>query len=188
MTDVFSNLAGVLMVVGFIPYIITTLLKQTKPTKASWLIWLVLDTIALAEMYAEDTVNPQIIGAVIGVGIIAILSLKFGKPGWTWVEKWCLVGAGLGMALWYASGDPLLAIIISMIIVFLGGIPTFMFGWEKPHEEAKAMWIIHWVSGICAFIGMPAWTLEDSLQPITFFMHRLMHGLHPAVSRPQAET
>lgn len=66
MKETLSVLAGLLFIAGFIPYIRAILRKETKPAKASWIIWASLDTITIAGMYAKDTVNGQILGAVIG--------------------------------------------------------------------------------------------------------------------------
>lgn len=64
--SVLSLLAGVLFVAGFVPYIRAIVRGQTKPAKASWIIWATLDTITIAGMYAKDAVNGQILGAVLG--------------------------------------------------------------------------------------------------------------------------
>lgn len=163
-----SVIAGVLFFVAFIPYIRAILRKETKPAKASWLIWATLDTITLLGMHNKDTLNGQIIGAVLGAWVVALLALKYGTPGWTKLDKFCLAGAILGIVLWQVFDDALFGIMISSIVVFLASFPTFISAWKDPSREDKLAWTIFWISCVCATIAIPQWTLADATQPITF--------------------
>jgi len=167
--SVLSVVAGLLFLAGFFPYILAILRGQTKPAKASWIIWASLDTITLLGMYAKDAVNGQIVGAVLGVWIVVALAIKYGKPGWTKLDRLCLVGAVIGIVLWQAFSNPVLAILTSQSVVFLGSIPTFVSAWHDPSKEDRIAWTIYWLSCVAAVIAIPSWTLQDTAQPITFF-------------------
>ena len=169
MKDMFSVLAGLLFIAAFVPYIRSILKKETKPAKASWIIWASLDTITLTGMFFKEAVNGQILGAIFGAWIVVVLTLKYGIPGWTKLDKFCLGGAILGIILWQIFSDPTFGIMTSLSVVFLGSIPTFMSAWKYPSRENKLAWIIFWVSCIFALIAIPRWTLADAAQPITFF-------------------
>ena len=94
---VLTVIAGVLFIIGFVPYIRAIVRKETKPTTASWLIWATLDTITLAGMFFKNAVNGQIIGAVLGAWVVVVLALIYGTRGWTKLDKYCLGGAVLGV-------------------------------------------------------------------------------------------
>ncbi len=168
-TNVLSALAGVLVIAGLVPYAIAIVRGPAKPSKASWIIWGTLDTITFAGMYAKGTVNGQIIGCVIGVWIIIVLALRYGIPSWTRIEKIALAGAAIGIVLWYAFDDATFGIVTSQVVIFLGAIPTFLSAWEDPSRENRTAWTILWLSCVCAVLAIPAWTLADAAQPITFF-------------------
>ncbi|OGF31525.1 hypothetical protein A2533_00730 [Candidatus Falkowbacteria bacterium RIFOXYD2_FULL_35_9] len=168
MRETLSIIAGILFVIGFVPYVIAILRKETKPEKATWIIWATLDSLTLAGMYYEETVNGQIVGAVLGVWIVVFFAMKYGTPGWTLLDKACLMGAVIGIALWQIFSDPLFGIMTSLVVVSLGSIPTFVSAWEDPSKENKLAWVIFWVSSVLAVITIPHWTLEDAAQPITF--------------------
>lgn len=167
---VLTVIAGVLFIIGFVPYIRAIVRKETKPTTASWLIWATLDTITLAGMFFKNAVNGQIIGAVLGAWVVVVLALIYGTRGWTKLDKYCLGGAVLGIVLWLVFDNPVFGIVISNVVVFLGAIPTFKSAWGDPSREDKVAWTIYWLSCVVAVLAIPAWTLADATQPVTFFV------------------
>lgn len=169
MKETLSVLAGLLAIAGLVPYVRAILRKETKPAKATWIIWAILDTVTIAGMYVEDAVNGQILGAVIGAWVVVVLALKYGIPGWTKLDKFCLGGAVLGIALWYVFSNPTFGIMMALGVIFLGSIPTFASAWKDPSREDKLAWTILFVSCVCAVIAIPQWTLADAAPPITFF-------------------
>lgn len=166
--SIISVLAGALCVAGFIPYIYSIFRKETKPAKASWIIWSILDITILLGMYYENAVNGYIAGCVIGATIIALLSLKYGSPGWAGMDKFCLIGAVIGIALWQTFNDPILGIITSCVIGFIGSMPTFKSAWEDPERENKFAWTVWWISCILGVIAIPKLSIVDALPPFTF--------------------
>lgn len=170
MKETLSILAGLLFVAAFVPYIRAILRKETKPAKASWLIWASLDTITLVGMFFKHSVNGQIIGAVFGAWTVAALALKYGTPGWTKLDKFCLGSAVLGIVFWQVFGDPVFGIATSLGVILIGSIPIFTSAWKDPSRENKLAWTIFWISCVCAVIAIPRWTLAGAAQPITFFV------------------
>ena len=167
---ILSAVAGVLFIIGFVPYIYSILRKETKPSKVSWIIWGSLETITLAGMYAEHAVNGQIIGSALGNWVIVILAIKYGTSGWTKLDKFCLSGAVLGITLWMLFNNPTFGIMICLGIIALGAVPTITSAWKNPSHEDKPAWTIFWISCVCAIIAIPQWTLADAAQPIVFFV------------------
>lgn len=166
MREFLSIMAGVLVVLAFIPYVRAILRGETKPAKASWFIWATLDTITLWGMYRENSVNGQIVGAVLGVWIVNGVALKYGKAGRTKLDVFCLIGAAIGISLMFLN--PKWALLASLTTVFIGSFPTFLSAWKDPSGEDKVAWTMFWVSCLCAIFAVPKWTIEDAAQPITF--------------------
>ena len=168
--SILSVLAGLLYVAAFVPYIRAILRKETQPAKASWIIWASLDTITLAGMLAKHTVNGLIVGAIIGAWMVVILTLKNGKSGWSRLDKFCLGGAVLGIVLWGISGNPTFGIVTSLSVVFLGSFPTFASAWNDPSKEDRTAWTIFFIACVVAMFAIPARTLADTAQPVTFLV------------------
>lgn len=161
-------LSGILFLVAFLPYIRAIVRGSTRPAKASWIIWGALDTITFAGMFATDALNGQIVAAVIGVWAVIILALKYGLPGWTRIDKLCLIGAALGIILWRLTHDPRVGLLTSLVVTFLGSIPTFVSAWQDPGRENRMAWLLFTLSGVVAVIAIPAWSIQDAAQPFTF--------------------
>jgi len=168
--NIFSIIAGILFLVGFIPYIRAILKRVAQPSKASWIIWTALDLVVIAGMWSKHSLNGQILGAFTGSVVTVVLALKYGKPGWTWLDKLCLVGGALGIVLWKVFDDANFGIVVSMAIVMLGTIPTIVSAWKNPANEDRTAWTFFFVSCLFALSAIPAWTLADALQPLVYFM------------------
>ena len=162
-------LSGVLFVWAFVPYIKAILKGVAKPQKSTWIIWGVLDTIILIGMLAKGTINGQILAAVVCAWSVVILSIKHGEPGWKMIDKICLLGAAIGVALWIILRNPVVGIVINSAVLLIGSVPTFVSAWRDPSREDRTAWTIFWVSCIFVFLGITKWDLANVSQPAIFF-------------------
>lgn len=166
MREVLSWLAGIIFFVGYIPYVIA-IIRGVKPSKVTWLIWAILDTIAWISMYIEKVLNRQIIGAAVGAWIVFLLACKYGKSGWNRLDRTCLVGAGICVVL-LIFGGPLLAILATQVATLIGASTTFRSAWEDPANEDPLGWTIFLLSCVIALIALPSWELKRAAQPVIF--------------------
>ncbi len=165
-----SLMAGVLFLLGFMPYVGAILFGKAKPNKVTWIIWTATDCIIFMGMWSEGAVNGQIFGATLGASLVLVLVLKFGMPGWNKIDIICLAGAAIGIALWIKSGDPNTAIITSLVVMAIGSVPTFVSAWQKPERENRLTWTIFMMSCVLAVVAIPKMTLADAAQPIVFLL------------------
>jgi hypothetical protein len=167
----FSILSGVLFTLAFVPYIKAIVKKQTKPAKASWVIWASLDTIAFVAMAVKGTINGQIASAMVCAWSVVVLAMIFGEKGWTKLDKTCLIGAFVGVILWLAFDNAVFGIIISQLVIFVGSFPTFKHAHKHPEQEDKLAWFLYWLSCLPAvYSATQQMTFESLAQPITFLV------------------
>ncbi len=167
---ILSAISGALVVAAFVPYIRAILRKETKPAKVSWLIWSCLETITVAGMFAKHAINGQIVGSAVGNWVVLILALKSGKAGWSILDKLCLGGGVLAIVLWKTLDNPTLAIIMSLSGVFIASVPTLVSAWHNPKNESRAAWTINWASCVLTTLAIPAWNVENVIQPAVFMV------------------
>ncbi len=173
MPGIFSAIAGLLFLAGFVPYIRAIWHGETKPNKASWLIWTFLDAVTLAGMYAKGTENAQIVCAFVGSVVVLVLALKHGKSGWSMLDKASLIAAITGVVLWAAFSDPDIGIVASLVVVTVGSFPTFVSAWNDPGAENKAGWTLFFLSCVFGVMAITEWTLASAAQPIAFLFTNL---------------
>jgi hypothetical protein len=165
-----DTISGILFFVAFLPYIWAIINNPAAgPSPISWLIWASVDTLALLAMKKRKAFCGQLIGAVAGAWIIAVLAIISGKPTTMGVIEWiCIVGATLGIVLWQKTDNADTAIICSQLTVFIGAFPTFVSSYTNPSKEDPIAWSVWFVSCICALFAIKKWNLAEALQPLTF--------------------
>lgn len=164
--DYLSVLSGVLVFAGFMPYAVAIMRQKTIPSQATWLIWATLDGVAIWGMYVKGTVNGQIVVSVIVATGTFVFALFYGKREWKKRDYYCFAGAlvciGIGLIF------PVLAIVMSMTVLFLGAIPIFGETLADPSNESLPAWVLYWLGCVAMILGIREWTFEDASQPIAF--------------------
>ncbi|MEL6619591.1 MAG: hypothetical protein AAFP16_11990, partial [Pseudomonadota bacterium] len=136
-------LSALLGLIAFVPYALNTLRGRTHPQRASWLIWSVLGSIALASQIAEGATDSLWFAAIKVGGTLVIFALAVIGGRGAFVKKseaWILVAAALGIVLWFQTKTPAYALAISISISLLGGMATIRQAYHTPHTEHMFMW------------------------------------------------
>lgn len=168
MSAYLNVLAAALMFIGGIPYAISMIKGPSQAVKATWLVYATLDGITFAAMWVANTWNGQVLGAFIMSAGTFLVTLRYGKPGWTKLDVACLSIGFIGLVLWYFFSDPNLAIATSLFVVIVGTIPTFKSAWDEPKNESGLGWILFFSSSIPAMMAIPKWDFGNAAQPIVF--------------------
>ncbi len=150
MQQLFGWLSAILSIIMVIPYIHDILKQRAKPERASWLIWTVLGSIAFFSQWAKGATDSLWLtaGQTLGTVIVFLLSLKYGVGGLTKRDTRALIAACVGLALWYLTSEPLLALIFVIIIDCIGVYLTLLKIYHDPNSETRTMWLISGTSGI----------------------------------------
>lgn len=175
---ILSVVSGILGILGFVPYIWAILRGKTKPAKASWLIWTLINVITLVAMIVKGASNPQIACVTAGSLIVVVLALKYGVPGWTKMDKICLVGSCIGIGFWVYLRDPTVGLVISLIVgPIIGAIPTVIAAYQHPERENKLAWTTFFFSSLCAILAIKVWDLDHAAQPVFFITNEVVIAL-----------
>ena len=84
-------LAGILPAIAYIPYVISIIRKKATPSRASWIIWALVNWIILPSFIAVGDVERLWMPLAYAVGstIIMSLSFRYGVGGWTKFDIKC---------------------------------------------------------------------------------------------------
>lgn len=98
--------------------------------------------------------------------IIFILSFKYGVGGYNYLDVVCLVGAGLGLLLWWLTNNPELALYLNIFVDALGFIPTYKKAYLQPETENRLSWNLGAGSTMINLFAIDTWKLSIVLYPV----------------------
>jgi hypothetical protein len=164
----FGILSAVVNIIGLFPYVRDTLRRKTKPERATWWVWLMIDTVAfIAQAGAGATWSLLMTGSgIISIGLIAFLSLSYGYGRFQKKDIISLVIAAGGLIIWKFTNDPLFALIIIILVDLLAVWLTLAKTWEAPHTETLIAWILSGVSAVLGLLAVGKLSFTQLLYPI----------------------
>ncbi len=163
--------AGVLSILGFVPYIITILQGKTRPNRATWWIWLILSIVISASNYfvgAGNTIWLPVCGGIAQF-IIALLSLKYGEGGWSRFDRMCVLGVSISLVLWWQFNVPFITLLLNIVIDFLGALPTIKKSFLEPEKENLLTWSLYFVASLLNLLAIEHWNLKILAFPLYIF-------------------
>ncbi|MEM7057967.1 MAG: hypothetical protein AAF557_10300 [Pseudomonadota bacterium] len=150
-------LSGVLSTFAYLPYIIDTLARRTRPQRASWLIWSVLGSIAFFSQVFEGASESLWFASVqvSGTIIVFLLSIIIGVGSYlNRSDYFVLLAAAVGLVLWYYTDTAVYALAITISISLLGGTVTIIKAFQDPESETMSTWAISGVASVFAIIAV----------------------------------
>ncbi len=163
-----GEISGIIAVIAFVPYILSILKGETRPNRASWLIWAVLGILILASYHssgATTTIWIPVVYATIPTAVF-LLSFRYGTGGLNYLDTVCLCGAALGLLLWKITDSPEIALYMNIAVDALGFLPTLKKAYLQPASENKPAWIIGTSATIINLLAINSWQVSIALYPI----------------------
>ena len=158
---VLGILAGILTVIGYVPYFKDIFAGRTKPHLYTWLIWAITQGTAVAALLYGGGKFGSIV-LIVGLLLVIVvlgLSFKYGTKNITKTDGITLVIALLAIVVWWQLNNPLLSIIMVSAIDGLGYIPTFRKTYKEPYSETISFWIIMAVVMVLSIIANAEYNL-----------------------------
>ncbi|HLB42131.1 MAG TPA: hypothetical protein VJN02_04645 [Gammaproteobacteria bacterium] len=169
--EILGIIAGILALVGYIPYIYTTVRGKTRPNKATWIIWTVIGgLIAFSYLFEGDPNTIWLpLGYFIGPLIVAILSFRYGYSEWTKLDIVCLIVGGISIIPWIISENAIFTLLINVFIDASGAIPTVVKTYREPETEDFSAWVIFFIANTLEVFAIEQWNLA-AIYPIYLFI------------------
>ncbi len=163
--EVIGVVAGVIALLGAVPYVLDTLAGRTRPNRATWLVYVVIGSCVVASSYAAGGRWSLLVPVAYVIGPIAILiaSIRHGEGGWTRFDRFCLGGAAVGMLAWLGSGDPRVGVWLHTAVDALGTAPTLLKSWRDPQHENRRAWTIYAVAALLNLGAIQQWTAGEAV-------------------------
>lgn len=163
--------AGVLALIGFIPYIVATLKGKNRPNRATWIIWAVVSVILLFSYKSAGATFAlwTSVANCIAFGAVLLLLFKYGEGGWNLFDAICLGAAGFALLLWWFFKSPLPALYLSILIDLIGALPTLKKAAQDPQSENRLTWILFWAANTLNLFAVHKWNMAMAAYPVYLF-------------------
>ena len=172
MTQYLGYVSGVLLILSFLPYLKGIFKHETKPERASWLIWSILGGIAFFSQLAKGATNSLWMPGVQTIGdlLIFLLAIKYGMGGLLKRDITALSAAGISLVLWYFTNEPAVALFIAIFIDGVGALLTMIKSYEHPRTESITSWILTALGGFFGIFAVGAWNFVLLAFPLYIFV------------------
>jgi hypothetical protein len=176
MKEMLSQIAILISILGYIPYINDLAHKRTKPHAFSWLIWGVLTMVIFVIQLNNGGGLASWVAGSTGIMSLIIFgfSLKFGEKRITLFDWSCLVLAFVAILVWLIVDQPLFAAILLTFIDVLGFAPTFRKTYLKPYEETLSTQVLSTVKHGLTVLSLSNLNFVTAIYPISLFASTLV--------------
>lgn len=142
--------------VSIIPYLRDILRHKTKPNIVSWITWTMLTGIATAAEInaAEYTTALFTAASTLETGLVVALGLRNGFVKYTRFDAVCQLSAIIGIILWQLFNSPQIAVLATLLIDFIGALPTIRHSWQKPGEETWQTFMLGSIASVFAVLAL----------------------------------
>lgn len=166
-----GTLSGLLIAISGFSYMRGVYRKTVaRPVISAWGIWAGLGILFLLTYYDAgarmDTTLPAAWMGFINPLIIVILSIRYGKRGWTRLETWCVAICIVTVIVWQSTDSAVLGLAGAVIADSMGAIPQIKKCWTDPDDEPWFPWTCFCVGSAVNMLSIETWEVGQYLFPI----------------------
>jgi hypothetical protein len=150
MHTAFAIAGSIVNFVGGLSYVRAILRGEATPNRVTWLLWALVPLIAAAAQWRSGVGISTLVVLSVGLSPACVVLASFiGGGSWKLgpFDYICGACALAALALWAMTGDPVTAIVLSILGDTAAALPTVRKSWLAPETEDKRAYLF-------AFIGM----------------------------------
>lgn len=172
MSELFLLLPTVFALVTPIVGIRAVFKGEYKPQRITKFIFLFITSLFVATLFAQGERNGIILAIVqwLGSMIFFVLSIKYGMGGNTKSDYFVLVMALFAILIWKTTGNPTLALYMSILADFVGFLPTLIKAFSLPYTEDPKYYASDVIAGFFSLISLKSVLLQDLAFPLYIFL------------------
>ena len=151
MHTAFAIAGSVLNFLGGLSYVRAILRGHAAPNRVTWGLWALVPLIAGAAQWYSGVGISTLVVASVGLSPACVVLASFAVHKGSWqlgpFDYICGACALAALALWASTGDPVTAIVLSILGDAAAAAPTVRKAWLAPETEDRRAYLI-------SFIGM----------------------------------
>lgn len=167
MKEALAFTAALVMLFATLPYIVDMVRGKTKPNIITWLTWSILIGIGAAALFAAKETNAflLLVGDFCATFAVVILGIRYGAAKIDKFDIFCQIGAALGLVLWLIFNSPLIAVTATIVIDFIGTIPTLRHSWNYPEEETRVTFLLGVIATTITLFSLKTYAFSAWVYP-----------------------
>jgi hypothetical protein len=169
-TATFALLGAALGAAESVPYLRDTWRRSTVPHRGSWLIWSVIELVAVESQRADGarwSLLPLATQAI-GTSAVFVLSIRFGSGGVRRHELALIALAASGVVGWRVADEPIIATTCVIVADFIAAMMMLPKAWRDPHSETMSTYALASLGGLAAIGAVGALSLPLLMYPVYF--------------------
>jgi hypothetical protein len=168
---IFGIAAGIVLLLGNIPYIVSIRCGVTRPNRVTWGIWTTIGCILLGSYQAIGATHTLwlLIAQVLSQFVITLYAFKYSQGRWERLDRICLAGAALSLLLWWRSGSPVVALLMNTTMDLLGAVPTIKKIYRDPTSEDFKFWLMSFAAAVLNLLAIENFALSFIVFPLYLF-------------------
>ena len=160
----FILLGALLNVIGSATYAYNTVKGRTKPNRVTWFLWALAPLIAFSAQIDEGVGLQVLMTFMVGFGPLLVFIASFMNKKYYWeisrLDIFCGVLSLAALALWFVTGEGIVAIIFSILADLLAGVPTLIKAYKEPESEHSDVFRNGAISALITLLTIKTWTFE----------------------------
>jgi hypothetical protein len=151
MHTAFAIAGSIVNFAGGLSYVRAILKGEATPNRVTWSLWALVPLIAGAAQLRSGVGISTLVVMSVGASPVCVVLASFIAKTGSWklgpFDYVCGACALAALALWAVSGDPVTAIVLSIVGDAAAALPTVRKAWIAPATEDRPAYLI-------AFVGM----------------------------------
>lgn len=174
METIMQITGGILCFLMHIPLVLGIKKDTIEQSFASWLLWSILDTIALISSLLEESNYYLPCGSLFGSIIVAFTLYYKKQITWSPLDTYTALLTIGCIFVWYSVGN-IAAIIASVSIIGISSISQIELSFRKPKSTPAWIYAVFALASAVSFFGGKDWSIEERFYAgATFFVELLL--------------
>ncbi len=165
--EIFAVLGAGIILTCTLPYIVDIVRGKTKPNVVTWITWSLLIGIGAAALFASHQPRAALLltADTIATFAVVLFGLKYGMAKLDRFDIFCQIGAIMGLIFWLVFNSPMIAIVATITIDFIGTVPTLRHSWSHPEEETVITFVLGIVATSFTLLSLKSYSVTAWMYP-----------------------
>lgn len=168
----FGYLAVFVEFISYFVYLYSIYKGHTKPHAFTWFVWGILNAVAFAAVIVSGGESGSWVFIVNAIFCFIISFIGFLQKHVEYdLHDWlALIGALVGITLWWYTHIPLYAVILISLSDFVGIIPSVRKAYRLPFEENLSSWFLGFLYYPLGILALESFTITTWLYPTVIML------------------